>query len=154
MADTSHLGGGKVMLMDVIEWLSQIGKMDQLIDSKMAERDRVKALAVNTVGSLDGMPHAPGITDKVGNLTVKLIALEEELDALIDEYVDRKQEVVEVLEKLPEREYGVLHRYYIRNMTWEQVADDIGYCTTQVWRIKNNGLKLLQDVIECNVRKW
>jgi RNA polymerase sigma factor (sigma-70 family) len=135
------------MLMDVIEWLGQIGKLDQLIDSKMAERDRVKALAVNTVGSLDGMPHAPGITDKVGNLTVKLIALEEELNALIDEYVDRKQEVVEVLEKLPEREYGVLHRYYIRNMTYEEVGQDMGYSTVQVWRIKKDGIQLLQDML-------
>lgn len=140
--------------MDIVAWLEQVGKLDQLIDAKIAERERVRALAVNTVGSMDGMPHAPGVTDKVGNMTVKLISLEEELNALIDEYVDRKQEVVKALEALPEREYGVLHRYYIRGMTWEQVADDIGYCTTQIWRIKTNGLKLLQDAIECNVKVW
>ena len=140
--------------MDVVAWLEQIRKLDQLIEAKIAERERVRMLAVNTVGSMDGMPHAPGITDKVGNLTVKLISLGEELDALIDEYIDRKQEVVKVLETLPEREYGVLHRYYIRNMTWEQVAEDIGYCTTQVWRIKTNGLKLLQDAMECNAKVW
>ena len=137
------------MLMDVIEWLGQVGKLDQMIDAKVAELDRVKALAVNTVGSLDGMPHAPGITDKVGNLTVKLIALEEELDALIDEYVDRKQEVVDVLEKLPEREYGVLHRYYIRHMTLEEVGLDMGYCDRQISRIKRRGLRMLEDVLVC-----
>jgi DNA-directed RNA polymerase specialized sigma24 family protein len=144
----------EVVPMDVIEWLSQIGKLNQMIDAKIAERDQIRLLATNTVGNLDGMPHAPGISDKVGNLAVKLVALDEEINALVDQYVDRRQEAIQMLERLPEREYGVLHRYYIRGMTWEQVADDMGYCTTQIWRIKKNGLKLLQDAIECNVKVW
>lgn len=133
--------------MDVVAWLEQIRKLDQLIEAKLAEREQVRELAVNTVGSMDGMPHAPGIMDKVGNLTVKLISLGEELDRLIDEYIDRKQEVVKVLETLPEREYGVLHRYYIRNMTWEQVAEDVGYCSSQIWRIKKAAFVMLDRML-------
>lgn len=133
--------------MNVIEWLSQIGKLNQMIDAKIAERDQIRMLATNTVGNLDGMPHAPGISDKVGSLAVKLVALEADINALVDQYVDRRQEVVEVLERLPEREYGVLHRYYIRGMTWEQVAEDMGYCTTQVWRIKKAAVRLLENML-------
>lgn len=135
--------------MNVREWLEGLKKLDELIDAKIAEKERVRALMVNTVGSLDGMPHAPGITDKVGNLTVKLITLEEELNALIDKYVDDKAEIVKAIEQLPDREYGVIHRYYIRRMTLEQAAEDMGYCTMQIWRIKENGLDILQDVMEC-----
>lgn len=135
------------MRMNVAEWLGRIGKLDELIEAKLAERERVKALLVNTVGSLNGMPHAPGITDKVGNLTVKLISLEEDLNALIDRYVDEKEEVNKVIEQLPEREYGVIHRCYIRGMTYEQVAEDIGYCTTQVWRIKKEAFRLLKNIL-------
>lgn len=135
--------------MNVREWLEGLKRLDELIDAKIAEKERVRALMVNTVGSLDGMPHAPGITDKVGNLTVKLITLEEELNALIDKYVDDKAEIVKAIEQLPDREYGVIHRYYIRRMTLEQAAEDMGYCTMQIWRIKENGLDILQDVMEC-----
>jgi DNA-directed RNA polymerase specialized sigma subunit len=135
--------------MNVREWLEGLKRLDELIDAKIAEKERVRALMVNTVGSLDGMPHAPGITDKVGNLTVKLITLEEELNALIDKYVDDKAEIVKAIEQLPDREYGVIHRYYIRRMTLEQAAEDMGYCTMQIWRIKENGLNILQDVMEC-----
>lgn len=133
--------------MEAQAWLEQVKRLDEQIDAKIAERERIRALMVNTVGKLDGMPHAPGISDKVGNLTVKLVSLEEELNAMVDEYVDRKKEVLQTLERLPEREYGVLHRYYIRRMTWEQVADDIGYCTTQVWRIKKEALRLLENML-------
>lgn len=135
--------------MNVREWLEGLKRLDELIDAKIAEKERVRTLMVNTVGSLDGMPHAPGITDKVGNLTVKLITLEEELNALIDKYVDDKAEIVKAIEQLPDREYGVIHRYYIRRMTLEQAAEDMGYCTMQIWRIKENGLNILQDVMEC-----
>lgn len=135
--------------MNVREWLEGLKRLDELIDAKIAEKERVRALMVNTVGSLDGMPRAPGITDKVGNLTVKLITLEEELNALIDKYVDDKAEIVKAIEQLPDREYGVIHRYYIRRMTLEQAAEDMGYCTMQIWRIKENGLNILQDVMEC-----
>ena len=134
--------------MDIIEWLSQIGKLNQLIDAKIAEREQIRMLATSAVGNLDGMPHAPGISDKVGNLAVKLVALEDEINDLVDLYVDRKQEVVKMLERLPEREYGVMHRYYIRGMTWEQVAEDVGYCTTQVWRIRKAAEKLLLDMLK------
>jgi DNA-directed RNA polymerase specialized sigma24 family protein len=140
---------GRGMPMNAEEWLEGLKKLDELIDAKVAEKERIKALLTNTVGSLNGMPHAPGITDKVGNLTVKLITLEEELNTLIDRYVDDKAAVVKALEQLPYREYGVLHRYYIRRMTLEQVAEDMGYCTMHVWRIKESGLNVLQDVMEC-----
>jgi DNA-directed RNA polymerase specialized sigma subunit len=134
-------------VLEAQAWLEQIKRLDEQIDAKIAEKERIRELMVNTVGSLDGMPRATGISDKVGNLTVKLISIEEELNAMIDEYVDRKAEVLRVLEQLPEREYGVLHRYYIRRMTWEQVADDIGYCTTQIWRIKKEAFRLLEDML-------
>lgn len=129
--------------MGARERLESIRKIDELIDSKLAERERVRALRINTVGSLDGAPRSSGITDKIGTLTVKLITLEEELDALIDKYVGDKAAIVNEIEKLPEREYGVIHRYYIRRMTLEQVAEDIGYCTSQVWRIKEKALEIL-----------
>lgn len=132
------------------ERLESIKKLDELIDSKMAERDRIHALRINTVGSIDGVPRSSGITDKIGTLTVKLITLEEELDSLIDRYVDEKADIVTEIEGLPEREYGVIHRYYIRRMTLEQVAEDIGYCTSQVWRIKEKGIEILDENKRCN----
>lgn len=127
--------------------LEDIKMLDELIDAKIAERGRIRALVVNTVGNMDGMPHAPGISDKVGNLTVKLISIEEEIDALVDKYVDQKNEVLRLIESLSAKEYGVLHRYYFRRMTLEQVGEDMKLSTMQVWRIKEKGIASLQKII-------
>jgi DNA-directed RNA polymerase specialized sigma subunit len=139
--------------MNVYKWLEQVRKLDELINAKIAERDRLIALATDVSAKpMDGMPYSNTgtVSQRMQNAVMNLIMLEQELGKIIDKYVDYKQEVVKVLEKLPDKEYGVLHRHYIRYMTWEQVAEDMGYSTTQVWRIKKNGLKILQHVIECN----
>lgn len=130
--------------MRVEEWLESVKKLDELIAGTQAEREQILAMATRMGGEMDGMPHAKGnISDPTGNGGVKLAMLAKDLDRQIDEYKARKQEVVDALKRLPAREYGVLHRIYIRYMTREQIAEDIGKSTTQVWRIKNHGIVLL-----------
>lgn len=138
--------------MNVCEWLEQVKKLDELINANIAEREQVWAMLTSmTTAESDGMPHAKGgVSDPVGNGVVKLQILAEKIDSLIDQYVDLKETIVSTLKKLEPREYAVLHRYYIRYMTIEDIAEDMGYCERQVSRIKKNALKNLEDVLECH----
>lgn len=133
---------------DVLAFLESVRKYDELIDAKCSEYDQVMALATKITPNMDGMPHGSGVTDKVGNAVVKLAMVAEELNKLIDLYVDRKAQVIKVLERLPAKEYGVLHRYFVRYMTLEEIAKDMGYCTMQIHRYKVKGLHHLKDVME------
>lgn len=135
---------------DVIEWLEQVKKLDELIAAKEAERIQLWAMATRITPEMTGMPHAGGVTDKVGNMATKLAMLAQETDAAWDRYIDQRSEVIRVLEKLPAKEYGVLHREYIRYMTQEDIAQDMGYSTVQIWRIKQSALESLKHVMECN----
>lgn len=138
--------------MNVEDWLNQVKKLDQLINAKLAERDRLFRMATDISPNMDGMPHdQTGMpSQKMQNAVIQLVDLAREIDKLVDKYIDYKQEVVNALEKLPEKEYAVLHRHYIQYMTFEQIAEELDYSTVQIWRIKKNGLKILQDVIVCN----
>lgn len=150
-----NLKGGKFD-MDVEKWLQQVKKMDQLIDAKLAERDWLNARATDiSAKPFDGMPHTNTgmVSQTMQNAVINLIMLASEIDKLIDQYIDYKNEVIRVLEQLPEVEYGVLHRYYIRYMTWEQVAEDMGYSVRQIMRIRKNSLKNLENVIVCHTQK-
>ena len=140
---------------NVLERLNQIKKLDQSIDAKLAESTRLRAMATDiSPRPMDGIPFSNTgmVPRKMEDAVIKLVMLGEETDKLIDEYIKQKKAIVSTLEKLPEKEFGVLHRYYIRNMTIEEIAEDMGYCTVQIWRIKKNGLKILQDVMECNAK--
>ena len=113
--------------MNAENWLNQIKKLEQLI----------------------GMPFSNTgmVPQKMQDAVIDLIELAQEIDKLVARYIKKKQEIVAVLEKLPEKEYGVLHRHYIRCMTWEQVAEDMDYSTMQIWRIRKNGMKILENIL-------
>lgn len=143
--------------MTVQEWLEYVRKLDRLIDAKLAERDRLVAMSTDISAKMpDGMPYnfTGTVSRKTEEIVVSLIMLAEDINKLVDRYIDYKADVIRELEKLPEKEHAVLHRRYIRYMTWEQIAEDLGYSTMQVWRIKKNAFKNLEDVIECYTEKW
>lgn len=142
--------------MNVQEWLEEVKKLDELINAKLAERQRLIEIATDISPKMpDGMPHSNTgmVSQKMSDAVINLIDLEKQIDNLIDRYVDYKRQVVETLERLPEKQYGVLHRHYIRGMTWESVAEDMGYSVMQVWRIKKKAFKSLESVIECYAEK-
>lgn len=52
-----------------------------------------------------------------------------------------------MLDVLPEREYQIMHLYYIMGETWESVAEMVGRCEVQVWRLKKSALRRLDAAI-------
>lgn len=150
--------------MDVCEWLENYKKVNELIHGKKAEkkqlleeRQRLIDIATDISAKMpDGMPHSNTgtVSQKMQNAVISKIIVDEEIenvDNAIIVLLNFKKKVITAIEKLPEKEYGVLHRYYIRNMTYEEIAEDMGISTVHVWRIKKKGEKTLSDVIECNI---
>lgn len=133
--------------MDVVEWLEQVGKLDELINGKMQEREKLIALATKCTANMDGMPHGSGISDPVGTIGDKLVELSRETDAVIDRYIEQRQKVITALEQLPAKEYGALHRHYILFMSWEDTALDMGKSTTQVYRYRDSGIARLSKIV-------
>ena len=134
-------------ILDVEDWLKQVKTLNELINSKIIEREQLLALATKITAGIDDMPHGSDITDKVGNIVVKLQALGEETDAAVDKYINLKNEVITAIEQLPLNEYKVLHRLYIRYMTITEIAQELNYSNKQISRTKKNGLKILKDVL-------
>lgn len=150
--------------MDVCEWLNNFAKINELIGGKNAEKmqlkkkqDFFKAMALDISPKLsDGMPFNNNgtVSKKVETGVVNMVSLDEEIkdiEAAINQYMRERNEIILAIQKLPRNEYGVIHRHYIRGMTLEAIAEDMGYSVRQIYRIKNNGLKILQDVIVCHI---
>ena len=137
-------------MQKVIDLLESVKKLDELLIAKEAERQQLWTLATRMTPEMTGMPHAGGVTDKVGNIASKLAQLAKDTDDAWDRYLAQKNHVIALLEKLPANEYGVLHREYVRYMTQEDIARDMSYSTVQIWRIKQNALESLKHVMKCN----
>lgn len=132
--------------MDVVEWLEQIAKLDELIHTKEDKIQKLLASATKMTASLDGMPHGSGISDKVGENAIKIADLSQEKEAL----KQQREHIIKTMQMLPLNEFKVLHREYVLCMSRKEIAADLNYTRVQVWRIKQKALERLKDVTKCN----
>lgn len=139
--------------MKVETYLSLIKKLNWLINNKQLEKEELFTLATKTTQVNDDMPHAPGVSDKVGNLCVKMQLKEQEIVHAIDTYVDLKYEIICQIETLPHDEYQVIHGYYVSNMKLSEIAAGMGgYSVDWIKDLKNRGISRIR-VIESEAFK-
>ena len=129
---------------DVHDWLSSVQRLDRQINMKLAEKKQIFDMITSYTPNNDGMPHGCDVSDPVGNGVAKLVDLSREIDALIDSYVDTRDEVIKALDILPPNEYEVIHGHFILGMTYEAIAVDMGMSYRHVMRLKNKSLKKLK----------
>lgn len=128
--------------------MGRVRRLDARINNNLAEKQRIRELATKATTDLSGMPRASGNHDKIGDVVVRLIEVEEEINRVIDELVDVRAEVIRLLETLPTDEYNVLHQYYIQGSTVEAISVRMSRTERQVYRIKARGLKHVQAILD------
>lgn len=129
-------------------YLGLIKKLNMLIENKELEKQELFTLATKVTQENDGMPHAPGVSDKVGNLSVKLLMKEQEINHIIDTYVDLKNEIIGQMQTLPEDEYDVLYKYYVLDEGLFEIAESRYQSVSWIKTLKYRGMckiKIIQS---------
>lgn len=137
--------------MDAKEYLGQIDFLDRLIQSKQVEVYQLKCLATNVTAPMGSEPvQTSNISDKVGNITAKIVDLENEINDLIDQYIDEKQKRINMIEQIDDPlQYSILHKKYIQKKSLTKIAEEEHF--SRVWIDKNHGyaLKKIQNFLNC-----
>ncbi len=126
------------------EFLNRGRRLNELIDSRLREVSRLRQLAASVSSPpTDGERIEGGIPQsKVENSVVKIIALEEEINAEIDRLVEVHREIRVAIERLSSpHERLILRERYINDMAWEDIADKLNYSIRQVTRLHGRALK-------------
>ena len=145
--------------MQVYEYLNQAKRLDALIENKREEERELWALATSVTQNNDGMPHSHVGTDKIPSIVAKIVEAQERTNALIDQYVDAKQDIISNLEKLPRKQYEVLYWLYIkkrdkrtkgqkRYYTCSEVAEGLGCTEQNISNIRRRAVKNLQKILD------
>lgn len=138
--------------MTTDRYLRLIKKLDLLIRDTEGEKEVLRTLAEKVTQENDGMPHATGTSDKVGNIAVKLVMKDQELDDLIDLFVELRSEIVDQLRKLPTNEYKVLYDFYVAGKRLFDIADEQDCSVDWIKKLKWRGLSKVK-VIESETYK-
>lgn len=82
--------------------------------------------------SLSGMPHAPGVGDKVGDLAVEIADLEKSICRQEQQAEAEKHQLLELINTIDDSWIRTLFRLrFVRCLTWAEVAEVVGGRNTE-----------------------
>lgn len=137
--------------MKAKEYLLQLKKKDKLIENMLVEREQWKAIATSVTQQVSAdRVQASTNQQKMADAVLKLVEIDEEIDAAIDNYVDSRREIIATITKLNainETYYDVIHKIYIQNMTLNEVAGLYGQDRAWIDKTHGRGLAIVQRIL-------
>ena len=128
--------------MNAKEYLSQVMYIDRRIDSKLEQVMSLREAATKATATLSDMPRpdSPNIRSMEDTI-VKIIDLENEINADIDQLVDLKRDIVTIIKAVENPEYQtLLELRYLCFKTWEQIAVEMNYSIQHIYRLRDKAL--------------
>lgn len=124
-------------------YLEQAFRLDQRINSKIAQVSALHELAAKATSTISDMPRpaSPNV-HRMEDILVKIFALEAEINADIDALVDLKREIITVIKAVENTEYQtVLERRYLNFCKWEQIAVEMNYAMDYLFKLHRRALE-------------
>ena len=117
------------------EYLQQIKDLKNAIKNKESELFLLECLATGTTAPTDREPvQTSGTSDKVGNLAVKIVMMQNEILMQKAEALEKISECISVIEKIKElpcntaeTQYNILHKRYVEFKKLNQIAEEECY---------------------------
>lgn len=132
------------------DFLKQVRLCDIHINNKLEEKARLKSLALKITSSLSA-EHVSGSAnqDKIGDAIAKIIDLGNEIDKSVDEYVNKKKEVITVLEKIQNPDQlDILYKRYIQYESFEQISSEMSMSYRNVCNIHGKALHTVNELLK------
>lgn len=133
--------------MTAKQYLQQVKGLDNMIEAKLEQVERLRALATRVTTSFSHDKQGKGAArhEKTADIVCKIVMLEEKLNASIDTLVDLKAEVEEKIDEIPNDNYRLLLRLrYLNYKTWEDIASTIGYTPQWIYITHGRALQEFQ----------
>lgn len=125
------------------EYLAQAYRIDQRINSKLEQIVSLRELATKATSTLsDTPPSGTRNVHSMEGIIVKMMELENGINADIDVLIDLKKEIMSCIKSInnPEQQ-TLLELRYLCFKTWEKIAVDMGYSLQHIFRIHDKALK-------------
>lgn len=133
--------------MTTKDYLNQISRINRMINNKIVELSQLKELAcsISAVSGEDRVMVTPNF-DKIGTKQAKIDEMERNIDALVDEYIIKRDKIVSQIDSMEdENVYNVLFSKYIEKKTFEVIATEMNYSWRQTIRLHGIALKKFEQ---------
>ena len=91
----------------------------------------------------------PAGAGALSNIYEKIAGMQEEINRDIDELVDLKREITDVIRRVSRPDYQtLLELRYLCFWNWEKISRQMGYSLHHVFKLNNSALHELEKIIE------
>ena len=128
--------------MTTKSYLSQIERLDRMIQNKLSEIYQLKTMACSVTVSNDGeRVQNSGDKDRMGSTVAKIVDLERETDELVDSFVEKRKRIVGQIDSIENVDYyNVLSMRYISRDTFETIAEKTNWSIRKVFSLHGKAL--------------
>jgi DNA-directed RNA polymerase specialized sigma subunit len=128
--------------MTAKEYLSQAYHIDKRINSKLAQVQSLRALVTGITSVLSDVPSSGTWNmHKLDEIIARIVDTETEINEAVDELVDKKCEIALTISTLPDAvQQTILDLRYLCFKPWNEIATELGYGISNVYRIHDLAL--------------
>ena len=129
--------------MDTKQYLSQIERLDKMIQNKLSEIYQLKTMACSvTVSNEKERVQTSSDKDRLGSTVAKIVDLEKETDRLVDSFIDKRNHIIGQIDGLDNVDYyNVLSMRYVGRDTYEEIANKTNWSIRKVFSMHGEALK-------------
>lgn len=134
------------------DFLSSTKKSEMLIESDMRELEQLRAMStgLRSVNLSERVNTSRSNEAEYIRIIEKIYDLEEKINREIDEMVDRKEEIRELINKLGNIDERLcLKMRYIDFYSWAEIAEKMAFSDRQIYRIHERAISHL-SVFYCD----
>ena len=131
--------------MTAKQYLKQARYLDERINTKIEQVSSLHDLATKATSTLSDMPGSPTRnTHRMEDIIIKILMLENEINADIDHLVDLKDEILSVIKAVDDEECRLLlEKRYLNFEQWEDIAAEMCTGVKNIYRLHDKALKML-----------
>ena len=135
-------------MIDVIEYLDEIGKIDTIIANKLIEVKQWKELAQKITAELTpDKVQSSSTKQKMAEAIEKAMEIEQEIDTYIVKLYEVKKDILSKIEQLEVTEYDVLHKLYVQYLPLKAVAKAYGKSYSWACDMHTKATKHLEAIL-------
>ena len=131
--------------MNAKDFLKQAYRLNELVNSNVAELENLKALSTSVSGANYGAERVHGGNlpgSRIEAIVLKIVDLEREIQGDINRYLDLKKAIREAINGVENQNEKLILRYrYVELLPWSEIQARMGLDERQTYIIHGKALK-------------
>lgn len=123
-------------------YLQEIQRLEELLNQRLEELSSLKTMYGLRGCGLSEKVQTSTKGDSLESAVIKCVELQDNVNAMIDEFVDKKNIIISRIQALPDtRCIKILYMRYVRYMSFESIAVELCYSYDHIRRLHAKALK-------------